>query len=279
MDQDSDNDFTIGGASINESAQETYRDRLLAELRVNTQEPRLSKGKQTDILRDIPEMRQEILNLLGEKYGFNTDQDEEEHQYEEAALQNLICGPLSEGDGYPRKPLQPRQRNLDYSVLNDGSAVNEKAEGESGSETEECYLKKGFQARQNTLNLSEFKEHTDLPEEDQCSWPGFLEELQEGLRRRGMDWRLSSEEDSCHSNDEHSQSGASENLADAPLQCKVENSSKLSNIYGGNCDCDGGSCTTHPSHMLPAASPSGCTHYEEQGGVQGDSILTRRFQF
>lgn len=212
LDQDSDCDFTVGGANVNESLQETYRDRLLAGFESNAQDSAWSHQEEINL---YSEARQEILNLLGTKYGFYMEQqEEEEQQFVKDALEELKGGLSSKNDDYYSKPPPPvRQNTIDLSVLKDDSAMDEKSGEESGSETE-SYPKKGFQARSNTLNLTEFDELAELQKEDQCSQPGFLEELQEGLRRRGLKWTLSTE-DLSPSNEEQSQTEPSDNVVDA----------------------------------------------------------------
>ena len=236
LEHESDNDLTIGGASIDESAHETYRDRLLAGLGFSASDSILSKQEQTDILRALPETRQDILNLLGTKYGFHMDEEEDEvEEEEEVTLQELKDEFLS---NYPRKPQQTKQIIMNQFALSDGSALNEIPEENSGLDREESCTKKRLQARQNTINHSEFKEDTDLLEEDNCSTLGFLEELQEGLRRRGMKWQLSTEESINHSNNEYSPNETLDNIVDTPLESTVGNSSTLSNDCGGDGGCN-----------------------------------------
>lgn len=280
LDQDSDNDFMMGGASINQSAQETYRDRLLDGLRTSAQESLWSQGEQMGT-------KQEILNLLKEKYGFDMDvddeEDEAERQYEEVASSYLgddeverqfeeVAASYLKGEGIMqddsdlRKRMQARQHTLDLSGLKNESPFYDEGKGESESDTEETYPSEGFQARHNTLNLSEFQEGADVPGQDQCSPPGFLEALEEGLRKRKVRWRLSSEEDSSPGNEEQQQTGASENVR---LEPKVGDSPELSDCCGVDGESDGGSCASSP---LPDPIHSARTHTEDKSTVQGDAM-------
>lgn len=260
FDQDPDTDFTVGGASINQSIQETYRDRLLEELRASAEDTFWS-------LKEQKGLKQDVLNLLKQKYGFDMDLDEEneeDKQYRDAALSFLKGETVPKSDSNPRKPQQLRQHTLDLSALKNESALHDEGSWESESDTEETNLQKGFQARHNTLNLSEFQEENDLHEENQCSPPGFLEALQEGLRKRKVTWRLSSEEDSSPGNEEHQQSGFIENVQQEP---KVGDSPEISDCCGGDGESDGGSCTSHTPPL-----PTQSSDTEEQSAEQGDSI-------
>ncbi|MPC35705.1 hypothetical protein E2C01_029136 [Portunus trituberculatus] len=240
LDQDSDSEVTTGGANITESLQETYRDRLLDGLECNNRNSGLSIQEEEEDI--FSETRQEILNLLATKYGFYLDQqEEEEQQFVRAALQLLKTGvPLENEDYYSKPPPPVRQNTLDLSVLKDDSASDDKVGEASGSEAEEDFPKKGLQARSNTL--TEFKDLPGLQEEEQCTQPAFLEELQEGLRRRGLKWTLSTEEDLSPRNEEQSQTDTSENVVD----------------------------TSQESEVIAPSEDAPC---EEESGGQGDSIM------
>lgn len=227
-----------------------------------------SQGRQTGT-------NQDILNLLKQKYGFDMDldeEDEDEIQYEEPDM----CGFSSlrgeaniRGTSDPRQPLPTRQYTLDLSELRNEHTLTDEGKGESESDMDDTYPSKGFQARHNTLNLSEFQEEAGLPQ-DQCSPPGFLEALEEGLRRRKVTWRLSSEEDSSPGNEEHQEMGASENVQQEP---KVGDSPEVSDCCGEDRESDcGSSASQTPTHPTPYSQ----AHTEDQGAEQGDFITPIR---